>query len=269
MKSGVVSRAEALCELSQQELDQAGRLGQLSRIRHGWYATPTATASVVAAVRAGGRLGCLSALAFHGLWVPPTSGLHVLFRRRARLGPEVEAHLVPRWTFTGAVEPLPEALAHVIGHHDAETALMVLESALNLRRIGIAEAEQLTRRAPTEKSRVLAHLNPLAGAGTETRLRLFHELRGVPVIAQYEVAGVGWCDLLVGESLILEADSKQHHTGVENYSRDRARDLQLHRLGYDRLRFTYEQVMFQWQATRAALSALLATRRHRRPPRPF
>ncbi|MFX4273841.1 hypothetical protein ACQBAR_03075 [Propionibacteriaceae bacterium Y1685] len=268
MISGVFSRAEALCELNQAELDQAVHLGQLSRLRHGWYATPTASATVAAAVRAGGRLGCLSALAFHGLWVPPCPQLHVIFRRYDPINTSLEAHLIPRWNFVGAVQPLPEALAHVIAHHDAETALIVLESALHLRRIGMAEAEHLTRHAPKAKARVFAHLSPQAQAGTETRLRLFHQLRGVPVTPQYHVDGVGWCDLLVGDSLILEADSRQHHTGVENYRRDRERDLKLHMLGYDSLRLTYEQVMLEWPATQARLSALLASRRHRRRRRP-
>lgn len=45
--------------------------GALVALRHGWYATPTADPDGVSAVRAGGVLGCVSALRKHGLWVPP------------------------------------------------------------------------------------------------------------------------------------------------------------------------------------------------------
>ncbi|HEY9314515.1 MAG TPA: type IV toxin-antitoxin system AbiEi family antitoxin domain-containing protein, partial [Williamsia sp.] len=47
------------------------REGSLIRLRPGWYATPSADAAVVEAVRKGGALGCVSALRRHGLWVPP------------------------------------------------------------------------------------------------------------------------------------------------------------------------------------------------------
>jgi len=45
--------------------------GALIGLRQGWYATPTADPDVVEAVRAGGVLGCVSALRKHNLWVPP------------------------------------------------------------------------------------------------------------------------------------------------------------------------------------------------------
>lgn len=45
--------------------------GQLTKIRHGFYATVNSNQKAVTAVRLHGSLGCLSALREHGLWVPP------------------------------------------------------------------------------------------------------------------------------------------------------------------------------------------------------
>ena len=49
--------------------------------------------------------------------------------------------------------------------------------------------------------------------------------------------------ILVGDRLVLECDSRAHHTGIERYSADRERDQFLTRHGYQVLRFTYEQVL--------------------------
>lgn len=51
--------------------------GSLLRIREGWYCSPDLPAEAVRAVRVGGRLACLSALAFHGL-APQPRQLHVV-----------------------------------------------------------------------------------------------------------------------------------------------------------------------------------------------
>src|SRR4051794_14421144 len=51
--------------------------GRVIRVRNGWFALPDAPPDRVRAIRIGGRLSCVSALADHGLWVMPDERLHV------------------------------------------------------------------------------------------------------------------------------------------------------------------------------------------------
>jgi hypothetical protein len=50
---------------------------QVIRIRRGWYTTPDVDPAVIAAIRVGGRLGCISALEHHGVMLPLSTELHV------------------------------------------------------------------------------------------------------------------------------------------------------------------------------------------------
>lgn len=57
--------------------------GRLTRVIKGWYATSSTSKDAVLAMRMGGRLGCVSALALHRAWVPPDHGTHVMFATSA------------------------------------------------------------------------------------------------------------------------------------------------------------------------------------------
>ena len=83
------------------------------------------------------------------------------------------------------------------------------------------------------------------------------------VATQVVIPGVGRVDLLVGERLVIEADSIAHHADADGYRRDRARDLRLARLGFRVLRLTWEQVMFEWDEVEATILGLVAEREHR------
>jgi len=65
-------------------------------VRIGWYALPDVTEAVLAAVRAGGRLACVSALAHHA-GTEPEHPLHIVLSRSAdhrRMDPQMVNH----WT---------------------------------------------------------------------------------------------------------------------------------------------------------------------------
>lgn len=113
-----------------------------------------------------------------------------------------------------------------------------------------------------------AFLSGKSQSGTESRVRLHLQQRHVPVRPQVHIVGVGRVDLLVGNSLAIELDSRAHHTGAENYAKDRSRDLELVRLGYRVIRLTYQQVFDDWAATQLTLSDVLSSRAHRRHPKP-
>lgn len=98
-------------------------------------------------------------------------------------------------------------------------------------------------------------------------VRVMLSSRGVPVRPQVHVPGVGRVDLLVGESLIIECDSEEHHAGI--IDKDRRRDMMARRLGYTVVRLSWQQVWCTWEETRAFLADLIRTRRHLMRPRPL
>ncbi len=56
--------------------------GKVIRVRQGWYATPETPLLAIDAIRARGRLACVSALAYHGL-IGPQQPLHISVGRSA------------------------------------------------------------------------------------------------------------------------------------------------------------------------------------------
>ena len=57
--------------------------GALEPVIRGWYCRADADRAIVRAMRLGGRISCVSALALLGGWDPPDSGLHVGFPSHA------------------------------------------------------------------------------------------------------------------------------------------------------------------------------------------
>lgn len=82
-QGGIARMAEFLAAGIDPELVRIScNYGRLLRIRKGWYCAPGVWADVIAAVRVGGRLACVSALAFHDgrpapvelhVWLPSTA----------------------------------------------------------------------------------------------------------------------------------------------------------------------------------------------------
>lgn len=132
----------------------------------------------------------------------------------------------------------------------------------------MAVAESLIYEGLMGKDSVTNLLGPLARhldasqSGTETVARYRLRRRGLRVRSQVPIEGVGTVDLLVGDRLVIEVDSFAFHTGVESYREDRRRDLTLRQLGYEPMRVTYGQVLFQWPKVEDAVRKLVAARAH-------
>lgn len=266
---GVVSTAEL--QASGTNLDSVAELvaaGRLQKISRGWYATALAPPEMIRAVQLGGRLGCLSGCAVHGLWVPPDRSTHVILNP-GRSIPRTEGVIFHRVSTPchSAVASLEDCLAQVIRRHDPETALIVLESAIERSLMSVTDTKALIREAPVKYQRGLQQLRLGAGSGSETRVRLFFQRRNVRVRSQVFIPGVGSVDLVAGNSLIVESDSEAHHSRTRDYAEDRRRDLAARELGYETVRLSYHQIWTTWDQTQTVLAADLATGRHRRLPR--
>ncbi|MFW6597643.1 endonuclease domain-containing protein [Propionibacteriaceae bacterium Y2011] len=274
MSDAIHSRQSLVDAFGRRDFEEAVRTGAVEKVANGWYAVPgQAATDALRAVRLGGRLGCLSGAAFHGLWVPPTDELHLVMRRPGRRpvvdqrGGRVQVHPVRTWPSDQVACTVADCVGQVLRHHDAETGLIVAESALNLGLLGMVELAELNRGLPARKQRVISRAVDNSQSGSETRVRLFFDRSGVPVRSQVPISGVGIVDLLVGNSLVIECDSRRHHTGESNYHGDRRRDLRLHELRYTVVRLTWEQIFLDWEQTTQVLTGLIRARVHRRQPR--
>lgn len=241
--------------------------GDLIRVRRGWYALPGAEEPVVRAVAAGGVMGCVSALAHRGVWVPPHVGIHVRAARGGvALGPTITrcnpARRLPAPSLS--VDPVPIALRTAAGCMGPDDLLAIVDSCLDQRLIDGDELPMILRGTPGRGARRVKQTD-WAQSGTETYIRVRLRRRHLTVTTQVKIAGVGRVDMVVGDCLVVEADSSAHHAGPDAYRRDRARDLALARLGYRCLRLTWEQVMYEWDAVEATIMALVADGAHRRP----
>lgn len=248
--------------MNDKELRMALDDGRLQRIAMGWFATPLASSNVVGAIRAGGRVGCLTGCALHGVWTPHQRRDHLILPKGKARVRGVEAHRAATLPRT-AVYPLADCLEQVARHHDPESALMVLESAVNGGKLPVSDARAIIAGMPEHKRRSLDFFDPRAMSGSETRVRLFLQQHRFPVRPQVFVPGSGYVDLLVGRSLIIECDSVAHHSDP---TLDRDRDLNNRLLGYDSLRLSYPQIHQSWPQTSAMLLSVLRTRHHLKPP---
>ena len=147
-------------------------------------------------------------------------------------------------------------------HHDAETGLICLESAVNLRFLTSAEAKELIDSAPARSASVLAGFDPRAESGSETRVRSWFYGRRVPVEPQAVIDGLGRVDMLVGNRLILECDSDAQHTGV-HIAPDRQREQVAAELGYFMIRLSYQQIWDRWDETVEYLTRVIRSKQHR------
>lgn len=237
--------------------------GLLVRCARGWYAEPSAGQDVIRALRAGTRIGCLSACRLHGVWTPAHVGLHVAITTRAALpvGDLLAVHRLPTagWPGRDPVLDLPHCIPQVLRHHGAEAGLMVLESAVNKGLLSYGQALEIMASFTRRRYALLRHFDPRAESGTETRIRVDLQKKGICVRTQVQITGIGRVDMLVDDAWIIEADSRAHHTGVLSYEADRGRDLPAGAGGFFTSRLTHHQTFGDWRHTRQCLSAIYAT----------
>jgi very-short-patch-repair endonuclease len=214
----------------------------------------------------------VTAAKFHGLWVPgDDSELHVDVPatasrlrtptdHRRRLAEHPDDSIVLHWRSGMAREGdrlavgVLDCVDQVFRCQGTEAGTIVLESALHRRRIrpdSLPSLLSLLRGADRGVARTASRLSE---SGTETMMRRGLSHLRVPYRQQVFIDGVGRVDFVVGDRLVVEVDSKEHH--ADPY-RDRRRDALLSALGYRVLRFMYSQVVFEWSSVEQAILAAL------------
>lgn len=255
--------------LSRSQLRTAARRGQLVRMRTGWWARPDADARVVAAVAAGGVLSCVSALRLHGVWVPAGDAVHIRLARGARrLSTRYCLPFGPNIPLSGAVDDVRTSVLCAVRCLDPEGAVVVLDSVLNLGHATVEDLREWLSTCPQKVKDLLARCD-LAEAGTESMVRLRLRSLGIRVRPQAWITAHMRVDLLIGDRLIVECDSVEHHTSSAAYEADRRRDRELMAMGYRVIRLTYRQIHEEWPAIEQSLLTIIRAGQHRWPRRRF
>ncbi|QEO09852.1 endonuclease domain-containing protein [Protaetiibacter larvae] len=252
-------------------LRRATRTGEIRRIRQGWYILPDTPSAVADCLRVGGRATCITLIEHLGLWVHAhVREVHVAVRPHAcqlrdprdyrRRGPQPDA--VVHWTDADVdavadgsrmLVSLPQALRELALCCGAEAAFVAAESAMAAGMLRAEEWSSVCDTLPAGFAVRLRPAGPRSGSITEAVFHFRSPMFGVRVRQQVQI-GPDRVDNLLGDRLIIELDSREFH----ERERDYARDARLNARGFRILRFSYQQIMFDWPQVEAAIRAAIA-----------
>ena len=244
----------------------AARCGAIQRVRRDWLATDDAPADLLTAAENGGSLTCVSAARRRGWWMPEGAddSVHV------RLEPHAASPISPvtaHWTQRiapapgyGLVESVEDILAHIAVCLPPEDAQIMWNSAVQVEKITPIALRRV--RWPHRHARECAErVSTQSDSGLETILVVRLSGWGVPMRQQVVLLGRP-VDLLIGERLVIQVDGFAHHSSSAQRSKDVAFDAELTLLGYTVFRFTYAQVMHDWDTVERTIARASATGAH-------
>ncbi len=242
------------------EVRTALRRGELRRLREGVVALPDCPEPIVAAAGLGGRLAGASAARVHGLWTPPSSRLVVEVPRGAHVPPSgaVIVRGSPGRNRYG-VSPLEDVVGQVLRTEPVPFAVAILDSLVRRSPISRVALEAAVESLPRRLRSLLTLVDERAESGTESVVRVLLALAGIRAVPQARVpfTELDRLDLVVGDRLVIECDSRAHHSTPADLDRDNARDLALTALGFLVLRVRYRVVMSDPDAIVAAVRRLV------------
>ena len=256
--------------------------GYLVRARRGHYALPDTDAHVLEAVRLGGRLACVSALANSGIFTLDSTFAHIhldstasrlraphdrFHQLTAQNRDGVELHWGQLLDPAGGSESrvgLADAVVQVFRCQEPRFAIASLDNALYQRLLTAQAVPRIFAALPAEFQSLRPLIDCRSESGQETVLRLVITESGFHVEIQVWIGGVGRVDMIVEGRIVVEADSRQFHDGWGAHARDRTRDCDLAMLGYLTLRVLYRDIIHHPERVIAAITGLLAATSHYR-----
>ncbi len=261
----LLTYAELRADFSRRQIARLVVDGLLIRLRKGSFVRGDCPPELLSAVRAGGRLDCVSLLSALGVFVLESSSIHIQLDRTATRIPARSAGVVRHFRATAAsrgelAADLVEAVAQACRCQSPRAALATLDSVWH---IGLLDEEGITAvfgRLPRRYQALRPLLDPRSESGPETLMRLLVRSLGLEADIQVRIDGVGRVDLVVDGWLIIECDSEAHHAGWTARKRDSRRDLAAAALGYTTIRPIAEDIMHHPEVVLAAVRGLVAAR---------
>lgn len=261
MPDGIATtRALRGAGLRDAEIRTAVRGGSLVRIRQGVVATPGCDPAVLAAARIGGRLAGASAARALGFWAPPRRNLVVEVPRGAHVPPTGAAVLRgPSGPARYGVSTASDVVGQILRSEPPHIAVAVLDSILRRSGLTRVDLEFAVDGLPRRLRRWLRFVDPRAESGTESIVRVLLALDGIVATPQVRVpfSDLERLDLVVGDRLVIECDSRAHHSTPAELDRDNARDLMLTALGFLVIRIRYRAAVGDPEGVVAAVRAMV------------
>ncbi|QNE46545.1 DUF559 domain-containing protein [Glaciihabitans sp. INWT7] len=263
---GGVAHVRTLGEIGipHSQVERAAAIGRVVRVRPGVYAALDAHAELVRAARVGGRLAGASAARAMRLWVPPDRGLVVEVSRGAtHLRDPDDPHRAldrnrgdVRILWTGAPRPLRHSIGvasiadmmrQLVDTEPDEYIVAILDSLLRRTETSRFDLEAAAIGLSAKGRSLLSLVDDRADSGSESVVRVLLAQAGCAATPQVRIpfTDLDRIDLLVGDRLVIECDSEQHHGGREQRLRDLRRDAALACLGFIVLRFDWRQIFFE------------------------
>ncbi|MGG7465701.1 hypothetical protein [Plantibacter sp. YIM 135347] len=257
-------------------ITRAVRAGVLFRIRRDHYTDVEPPEDIRTAVRVGGRVACVSALAAAGVFVmqgpavvhiqiePLSSRLRGASQTDRRLCESDRSTFRLHWSplidpsrSTTHTVSIVDALVHAIACQPLRMAVATLDSAVYLGLVTEADLDRVFDAIPVRR-RVLRRLvEGRCESGAETLLALLLRQLGYRFVVQRSFTGIGRVDFVVEGCLVIEVDSRAHHEGWPNAVSDRTRDLKIGGLGLPTLRPLYQHIVFEPSLVRDAIRGIV------------
>ena len=261
-RGGIVRSRQLLAAgATRGDLRRAVAAATVTRVRDGVYTVPDVDPRVRVAAEHGGEVACASALRRLGVWVlddalDPHVWLGRHGRRFSHPGCRCVSHHDDGAAAFGYVG-IVQALVQVASCLGDEAFFAAFESAWHLGLLSDFERAEVRAGLPAGTRWLVDIARPDAESGLESLLRLrFHRL-GIVLTPQVWIPGVGRVDFVVDGVLILEADGRDGHARERDRHKDLMRDAAAAALGYDRLRFDYAMIVYNWPIVEAAVLARL------------
>ncbi len=241
--------------------------GAVSRIRRHWLATSNAPEGLRTAAENSASLTCVSAARHRGWWIPEgvPDGIHLRFEPHGTK--PASQNLTTHWTRRiapppgyGLIESVEDTLAHVALCLPPESAQVVWNSAAGIEGLS-PRALQRVRWRTAAARRCAGRVSAQSDSGLETIALVRLAPLGVPIAQQVVLLGRP-VDLLVGERLVVQIDGFEHHSSSAQRTKDVRFDAELVLAGFTVLRFTYAQVVHDWDHVERTVARAIAAGAH-------
>ena len=258
---------------SDRHLTRAVRNESVRRARQGWYTTLSERDPRLRAVRVGGRLTGLSAIAALGGWVLRSNVLHVAVPvNAARLRSQsnrfshppaqrirgVRLHWDEGRGGDASMVGLLDALRRVVLDESRETAIAALDWALHTGQIDEMDVATIMLAVPPARRIEWAALDAECESLPESLSRTRLRDAGYRVRSQVRLENGQRIDLVVDEIVGFEVDGEEHH--ADRFAEDRAKDSLIIRATYVPYRAPANSVFHDWASVETTIAAAIVAR---------
>ena len=182
--------------------------------------------------------------------------------KHVRFEPTTDRSATLHWNRFGTLSrhslilPLHLALRQVAECMPLDYAVAIFDSALYRKKISPRALASLIASWPVRLHAIGEYLDGRAESFPESIFRVRLRLAGLRCQIQVRTLSSFRLDVVIGDRLHVEINGIQFH-GADRFEADHARGTLLSGIGFITLRFTYQQVLFDWPTVLATITAAI------------